>query len=246
MTGRPFALFVAFSCIVACSLAAAQPPEEEAGKKPAPRKTSYVSVAKQRNGSPVLVIEYPWKPYTKASIEIRLTKGSGAKPDDRAPLLFQKTRMKGKNADTVYQCLDRSAEQDTTKPLTIEGADYDVIGYRNALQKPSVCVVSRPEPEGDEPPTEVAAALLMLESWAVNGKMLYVDLPPDAFADAGSLQIWFLRDDLVLWQESVAWPSSGKQPAANKKPAGKKPTGKPSKPAAAADKKPASKPAADE
>jgi hypothetical protein len=221
MIRRLIALSIALSCMIACSLAAAQPPDEEGGQKPVPHKTAYVSLAKQRGGGPALVIDYPWKAYTKASIELRLTKGVAATPDNRPPLLFFKTRMKGKDADVVYKCLDRSAEGDTTKPLTFEGTEYRVLGRRNALQKPAVCVVCQPKTEGEDSPTQTVAAVLILESWAVNGKMLYIDLPRDDFAEAGTLQVWFLRDDAVLWQETIAWPGYGKQPAAAKPPASK-------------------------
>jgi len=70
-----------------------------------------------------------------------------------------------------------------------------------------VCVVHRfPE---DQPAPGVTAVFCLLSPWAINERLLHLDLPQGDFAKPGTLYVWFLRDDAVLWREVVQWPGQG-------------------------------------
>ena len=44
------------------------------------------------------------------------------------------------------------------------------------------------------------------DAWAINDRLLLLDLPRDSFDKPGKLYIWFLRGDRILWQEELMWP----------------------------------------
>jgi hypothetical protein len=185
------------------SLATGQSPDTRDGNAREPQKTSFVSLIKQRDGDLILVIEYPWKVHARTSIEVRLVTGENPKPVEAPPMRFLQTRMKGKVTEAVHYCLDRSAEVEQRKPFKADGLDFEILGRRSAMEKPSVCIVQR---MGDKSVPGTAAAMLMLHSWAINEKLLYLDLPREEFSDAGKLHVWLLRGDTVLWKETVDWP----------------------------------------
>jgi len=174
-----------------------------------PRKTTFASVFKDRKENPILLVEYPWQVHAKPSIEVRLATGKDETAPGDPPMLFRSTRMKGKVAAQVYNCLDRAADAGTSKSLKDGQTEFEIVGRTNALEKPAVSVTARTKnEEGDWEP--VGTALPLLDCWAINKGLLYIDLPPEAFAEAGTLHVWFLRDDTVLWKQAVAWPGYGK------------------------------------
>jgi hypothetical protein len=196
------------------SSAIAQAQSGDAGAKPRqPQEPPHVSLVKHRSGAPVLLMEYPWKVHARASIELRLVTGDNPQPVEAPPLYFLQTRMKKAN-DAVQRCYSHASEAGEKAPFkTDDGIDLEIIGRRNVLEKPSLYVVERIKADKkDEGATAgAAAALIMLDSWAMNEKLLYVDLPPDAFAAPGKLHVWFLRADKPLWKEVIDWPGVGPQ-----------------------------------
>lgn len=194
-----------------------QGPEEAAGptdhaphgarRSPGARlKVSYVSVAEQPDGEPILVIDYAWKVHARPSIEVCTL------PDDQSewpairPLFFlDKFFIKERIMKAVYRCLDGSEEVPTTGTFAEQDIDFEILGDSNSLKKPSVCVACRTKVP--EIAKGVARALFcLLDPWAVDERTLYLDLPQKHFAESGQIRVWFLRRQAVLWSETVAWP----------------------------------------
>jgi len=189
--------------------AGAQTPGDAAPQARKPPKTAYASVFKDRKENPVLLVEYPWKVHAKPSIEVRLVTGKDETAPGEPPMFFMKTRMKGKAAEQVYYCLDRSTDAGISKSFKDGEIDFEIVGRTNALEKPAVSVTARTKnEEGDW--EALGTVFLLLDSWAINKGSLYVDLPPGTFAEAGTLHVWVLRDDTVLWKQALPWPGYGK------------------------------------
>jgi hypothetical protein len=156
----------------------------------------------------VLVITYPWKVHLRPSIEVRLVTGKDADLSDVRPLFFVKEYMKGAVTVNVYHCLDRAAGVPQRHAFTENGIELEILGRRNSLGRPSVCVARR-VPD-DDPAPGAAAVFCLLPSWAVDKGLLRLELPPDYFGDAGRIYVWFLRGGKVLWEERADWPGYGK------------------------------------
>jgi hypothetical protein len=52
------------------------------------------------------------------------------------------------------------------------------------------------------------SAFYRLESWAADSDTLMLDLPPEHFCRPGTLKVWLLRGDEVVWSETVPWQES--------------------------------------
>jgi hypothetical protein len=168
------------------------------------KAASYVSLAKRRDGNQALVISYPWRVYRRASVEVRLVTGKDPGPAVVRPLFFVKQYMQGTIAATLYQCEDKATNARLRRTVTAEGVKFEVVGERNRLERPAVCAVHR-FPDG-QPAPGVGAVFCLLSPWAINERLLYLDLPQEDFAQLGTLYVWFLRDDAVLWREVLPWP----------------------------------------
>ena len=177
-----------------------------------PKAATCVSLVKGRGGDRPLVINYPWKVHLRPSIEVRLVTGKDAGPSGIRPLFFVEEHFKGEVKVTVYRCQDGADGMGTRQSLTENKLDFEVLGRRNSLGKPAVCVVHRfaaddPNP-GDAP--GAVAVFCSLPGWAINKRLLQLDLPREDFAQPGKLYVWFLRDDTILWKETVDWPGHGR------------------------------------
>jgi hypothetical protein len=169
-----------------------------------PKAASYVSLLKGRDGNQALVISYPWRVYRRASVEVRLVTGKDPGPAVVRPLFFVKQYMQGAVAATLYQCEDKAESARVRQTVTTEGVEFEVVGQRNRLERPAVYVVHRfPE---KQPAPGVGAVFCLLSPWAINERLLYLDLPQADFAEPGTLYVWFLRDDAVIWREVLPWP----------------------------------------
>jgi len=188
------------------SAAAEAPPSDP----PATRRSesvSCVSVVQRRDGDRVLVVSYPWKLHLRPSVEVRLVTGKDPGPAVVRPLFFVKQYMKGEVPAILYRCEDKAASRRVRESVKAEGDDFEVVGRLNRLERPAVCVVHRfPE---DQPAPGVTAVFCLLSPWAINERLLHLDLPQGDFAKPGTLYVWFLRDDAVLWREVVQWPGQG-------------------------------------
>jgi hypothetical protein len=181
----------------------------------ATREEGRVSVFKEPSGNLILVVKYPWALHARPSVEVRLL-GQG-EADDRqvVPMYFRWKHLKGDTTVAVYRCQD-GCENAPIHGSVIDGdIEFKLFGDRNSLTKPAVCVARR---TGTTALSKVsaqpgsAAAFPLLNAWAVDERLLYLDLPESLFADAGRMRVWFLRNDQVVWSETLDWPGTGNAP----------------------------------
>ena len=187
--------------------AAAQPPPAEP-PTPKPRRISYVSIMKARTGRQALVVNYPWKVHARPSVEVRLVTTGEADPPAIRPSFFVEEYMNGEVRLKIYRAQDEAARAGAAMPLTENEIDFEILGQRNSLGKPAVCVARRLPRDDPAPGTGVVFCLL--PSWAVNKALLHLDLPREYFEEAGKIHVWFLRGNEVLWKDKVDWAGYGK------------------------------------
>ena len=204
--------------------AAAQVPPSAPPVARRPKATSFVALVKRPSGDRGLLISYPWKIHRRPSVEVRLVTGKDAPASDLRPLWFLSEYMKGAVKVTLYDCEDEAASGPVREPLVQKKVEFEILGSRNSLGKPSVCVVHRlapdepppgqpspEEPPPDEPPPDVTAVYCLLPAWAINKRLLQLDLPREDFAKPGKIHVWFLRDETILWKETLDWPGRAKR-----------------------------------
>jgi len=112
----------------------------------------YVSVMQEVSGEPILVIRYPWTRHAQPSIEVRALEPDEVGSRLVRPLGFKRHVMRGGVTVAVHQCHDRSEGVAQTATFVHDDVRYEIFGSRNALGRPSVCVVSRkqrPRPPAD-------------------------------------------------------------------------------------------------
>jgi hypothetical protein len=183
----------------------AQSPEASAKIQPAEKAAGgRVSLQPWRQGGPRLWVSYPWKLHSHASLELYLATGQDTKRPELRPMFFLRTFMPGQMTSLVHECLDHSEDAEDHRSHKAKGIDFQIIGRRNSLERPSVLVVRRVEGHTSTP--DVAAVLPILPCWALSERLLCVDLPADSFAEAGLLRVWLLRGDQILWSEAMDWP----------------------------------------
>ena len=172
---------------------------------------SRVAVMEQASGEPILVINYPWTKHARPSVEVRLLADAEADTYELRPLCFVDDFMKGEVTVRVYHCQDRSADTPLGITFTEREIEFEVLGERNSLGRPSVRVACRTKTGHRE--WGAVAVYCLLESWAVDQRTLYLDLPPAYFAKPGRIRVWFLRGKDIVWSELAKWPGIDKQPA---------------------------------
>ncbi len=200
---RPLLLLAAL--LLACQAAAvaqiADSPQSPPNK---PKPVSAATLVEERSGRNTLVVRYPWKVHRHPSIEVRLVTGEQADLSSARPWFFVHEYLKGDVTVHVYHCQDAAAGTGITQPMTKNEIDFEIIGRRNSLGKPSVCIARRVS--NDDPAPGAAAVFCLLPSWSLNRGLLNLDLPPEYFAKSGKLFVWFLRDERVLWEQRLDWP----------------------------------------
>jgi hypothetical protein len=170
----------------------------------------YLSTIQDRFGDPILVIDYPWTMHQRVSIEVATLPGDPAEWSEVRPLYYFDRLFNGERKVAIYKCLESSAEVPTRATVEQDGAEYNYIGQRNSLGKPSVLVACR-TPVAEIKSVVDRAVFPLLDPWAVDRRLLQLDLPPKSFATKGKIRVWFLRGDTVLWSEDVAWPGFAAQ-----------------------------------
>jgi hypothetical protein len=120
------------------------------------------------------------------------------------PVNFVGEHFKGKVQERVYKCLDGAGDLAVTDSFTKDKMVYKIIGERNSLGHPSVHVL--PYNEGGAPADRPDSVFLQLDTWAVNDRLLSLDMPREVFGKRGTLFVWFFRGDRLLWEEKVDWP----------------------------------------
>jgi hypothetical protein len=199
-------LFLLTTMFLPCAArwAEGQSPNTAAQDRPKPRTDARISIVRQVTGQRALMIDYPWQVHAKPSVEIRLVTGDQADTSAVRPLFFVAEMMKGEVLVKVQQCLQAAFEAGTTRQVSKDGVDLDILGRRNSLGQPAVCVAARTKK--DDPAPGVSGVFCLLDSWAKDRHTLCLDLPQEYFDKPGDLYIWFLRGDTVLWRDRADWP----------------------------------------
>lgn len=169
---------------------------------------SYVEVSSFPGGKPMLLIHYPWKQYSRPSVEVRILADDERDTGELRPLGFVSQIMKGDVTLAVYQCLDLATENPVVKKFTKQGLDFEVIGLKNHLGRPAGQVVFPPKPHTDDVVARVA--YFPLEPWGADAETLRLELPADHFSKPYRVRVWFYRDASVVWWQTVAWPGMTK------------------------------------
>ena len=178
----------------------------------------FATTLRDLSGDPILVIHYPWTAHARTSIEVSSLPTESAEAPHSAelrpsavelsevrPLYFFARSFKGQNTVAIYECQDGSAELPTKVNLVDAGTDYQVLGRRNALGKPSVLVASKTRIDAISKVVD-RAVFCLLDAWAVDRQLLQLELPQAYFATPGRIRVWLLRGDAVIWSEDLAWP----------------------------------------
>jgi hypothetical protein len=168
----------------------------------------YVEVSTWPPGKPVLVVDYPWKVYTKPSVEVRAV--ADDEPDTTAirPMAFVAALMKGDVTLAVYRALDLTEEARRTKAFKQKGQEFQVVGLKNRLGRAAAQAVFPPKAGGKD--TIARVAYYPLEPWDVDGQTLRLELPPEHFSQPTRIRVWFLRDGDVVWWQTLWWPGIAK------------------------------------
>ncbi len=215
----------AFGALLFASLLAGAvlPAEESSPRSMLPgsvvaRADSCLSAVKQNGGVVSLYVDCPWTVYTKASVEVRLLVRDQPEQVRPRPTYFSDYYLKGDTLMTFGQCLEAGYGVGVARHLKVEHSmpTLDFLGQRNSLGRPAVTVAwKRPEGEDsqDKSQEELAlasqrgpwAAFCSLEDWSVSRHRLCLDLPPAYFAKPGTLLVWLLRGDTILWAKRLDW-----------------------------------------
>lgn len=186
--------------------AGAQPPRstrpEVATRRPV--ADSPISLMERRSGDRVLLVGYPWKVHRRPSVEVRLVTDKDADASKLRPLFFAHEYFEGEVRVSVYQCEDEAASVPVRKSVTLEEVAFEILGRRNSLGRPSACVVHRFPT--DDPAPGAAAVFCLLRPWALDTRLLQLDLPREYFAGRGKMHVWFLRGGRILWHQTLDWP----------------------------------------
>jgi hypothetical protein len=174
---------------------------EDADQSKAP---NYVSVDKISTGENVLLVKYPWSVHDKASIEVRLIT---EKKDLRAnirPLRFSMIRFDDNIQRRIYRTFDDSLNQPSDWKTETGGQNWQIIGHGNHLNRQAEWFVNTPKEKAAI--LGITAAFYPLDPWAEGDRLLMLDLPRDSFDQPGTMYVWFLRGDKILWREELDWP----------------------------------------
>jgi hypothetical protein len=188
-----------------CSIAA--PPADNSAEMVA--MASPVRVVQDASGSPLLLVDYPWARHENPSIEVRMN--APGEQDDRSriqPLAFVDRLMKGDVTVDIYTCQEKAATLRSAKAFSSGQIDFTIIGDRNLLGMPAVCVACRTPStaSGAESQKAPRAIFPLLRPWASDDHTLILELPKEYFASPCTIRVWFLRRDRTVWSEKLAWP----------------------------------------
>jgi hypothetical protein len=199
-------LLVSIVFLLPAAARAADTSDPVAAGKPKASASSYASVSRQTTGQRCLLIDYPWQVYAKPSVEVRVVTDDKATTAVPHPLFFAAGLMKGDIEVAISKCLQAAYDTGLSQRITADKLEAEILGRRNSLGKPSVCVASKEKTKAGAAAPSAWAAFCLLDCWAMNRHSLCLDLPREYFAKPGKLQVWFLRGDVVLWEEQLDWP----------------------------------------
>ncbi len=181
-----------------------------------PIQASRLAIQEDAQGQAILAVHYPWKVHQRPSVEVRMLGPEETDSIHIQPLYFLHDFMRGRITIGVYQCQDKASQMETTVPMTARKIEFEALGDRNLLGRPSVCVACRTD---TVPPGNYRAARAvfpLLDPWATNERTLLLTLPKAYFGEKGRLRVWFLRREDIVWSETIPWPGTSKQAATKK------------------------------
>lgn len=180
-----------------------------------------VRLLQDHDGDLILAIKRPWKSFTLPSIEVCLLPNDMPQTAPLHPMYFLSNHLRGEVTANLYRTLDQADEIPVRQPFTDKGIEFEWVGHRNSLGKAAVCVACRTEPpqkRSSEDKTMLSrATFCLLNYWSVERDGLYLDLPADYFSAPGRLRIWLLRDNQIVWSDTIRWPGIASQQKLEKK-----------------------------
>lgn len=188
-------------------------------RKESEKARSFVSIVKQGDGVFALDIDYPWQSYSNTSVEVWLLPKDKPQDIQPHPLRIVFDKLNGAVSIKVGQCLEAGLVAGKVDHVEHNGLKLDIVGLRNSMGKPSVCfagkglsyldkeLLAKEEEEETRPKPRFGswAGFCELDHWSLNRHHLQLDLLKPYFAKPGTLYVWFLRADTVLWQANLDW-----------------------------------------
>ena len=157
--------------------------------------------------TPVLRISYPWKEYSRASVEVRFFSLTEVDDERIQPLFFRTRYWNGKLLQRGYECLLRASDVPVEESFSSDGLQWHLVADRFVLGRPGLYVV-REIPADPRLRTKSAIAVIypLLEHWAADETHLCLELPGRYYPQPGQLRVWFLRDNRIVWTQKLGWP----------------------------------------
>ncbi len=174
---------------------------------------SHVEVSAWPRERPMLLVHYPWKTHTSASVEVRTLADDESDTAEIRPLGFVARMLEGEVKMALFRCLDSGSEVPQTKRFDArqKGMDFEIVGLKNHLGRGAVQVIVPPKVAGG---VIGHVAYYPLEPWSTDANKLRLELPTSDFLrKPGRLRVWFLREGRIVWWQTVAWPGMGQPPA---------------------------------
>lgn len=184
------------------TVSAAQP-----AAAPAAATTPRLYVTTDEGGGPILTIEFPWRSYARPSLQMAVI--DAAQPD---PAALQPLPLDGQAAIVLWESLvgkinkpvhagsDELLQTVTTFLPLNGGALLRVRAMVNSLGKTAAF--------GVESKDRNTAVFYLLEGWSDapdRVRMRWSDLDrAGKVAEAAQLRVWFLSEEKVVWQETIA------------------------------------------
>lgn len=169
-------------------------------------KQPYAEVTRAASGKPIVAIHYPWQVHWRPSVEVRWMGDDEPDTAELRPLQFVASSMRGEIASAVFACRDRAAETPVHKTLKAQDRPFELHGSRNLLGKPAITIAFPAQDAGPDRPAR--AVFFLLESWAVDPRTLWLELPAEHFAERGRIRVWFYRGGDLVWWKTLAWPGT--------------------------------------
>jgi len=139
-----------------------------------------------------------------ASIETQWLADDKPDPLSLRPLGFVNGFVHGGISLDIERCRDQGERVACTASRSKRDIDFDINAKPNSLSKSAVWVdFHLPTPDLK---TETRTAFCLLESWALDQRTLYLDLPPKYYSQPGRLRVWMLRGKDTVWMETIRWP----------------------------------------
>ncbi len=150
----------------------------------------------------VLRIACHWKHVKNPSIVLLLQLDSKVKLQKPLPIRFQGD-VEALVATSIGASEELKAPFKGSVDL-LDRASFDVLAWKNCLDKVGGCVAGYIERGGSNVAAE--AAYFALNRWAIDDSTLQIEPPGEYFRKEGTMQVLFLDGANTVWQTSVTWP----------------------------------------